>query len=104
MHPFTRKSIENIILQLRKSLVFASLTLWKAIVNGICENTGSKNRGSIARDDMSGINWCTIPVSIIEMGYMSNPKEDKLMQTEDYQDEIAKGICDGIDVYFRANE
>ena len=77
-----------------------SYTLSKAIVDAMCERTGAKNRGAIARDDMSGINWCNIPVSIIEMGYMSNKKEDKLMQTAEYQDKIVQGICDGIDDYY----
>ncbi len=77
-----------------------SYALSNSIVDAICEKTGSKNRGAIARDDMSGINWCSLPVSIIEMGFMSNKKEDKLMQTEDYQDKIVEGICDGIDKYY----
>lgn len=77
-----------------------SYALSKAIVDAMCEKTGAKNRGTIARDDMSGINWCNIPVSIIEMGYMSNKKEDKLMQTKEYQDKLVQGICDGIDDYY----
>jgi N-acetylmuramoyl-L-alanine amidase len=82
------------------SLSKDSYALSDAIVDAICKNTGSKNRGAIARDDMSGINWCTIPVSIIEMGFMSNRKEDTLMQTEKYQNKIVQGICDGIDKYY----
>jgi N-acetylmuramoyl-L-alanine amidase len=78
-----------------------SYSLSKKIVDAICNSTGSKNRGAIARDDMSGINWSDIPVSIIEMGFMSNKNEDKLMQTKEYQNKIVKGICDGIDAYFK---
>lgn len=82
------------------SLSKKSYALSDFIVDSICESTGTKNRGAIARDDMSGINWCTLPVTIIEMGYMSNKKEDKLMQTVKYQNKIAKGICDGIDSFY----
>jgi N-acetylmuramoyl-L-alanine amidase len=81
-----------------------SYALSKAIVDAMCDRTGAKNRGAIARDDMSGINWCTIPVSIIEMGYMSNKKEDKLMQTEEYQNKMAEGICDGIDDFYEQHK
>lgn len=78
----------------------SSYSLAKSIIDAFCKSTGAKNRGAIARDDMSGINWCTIPVTIIEMGYMTNKTEDKLMQTEEYQDKMVQGICDGIDKYF----
>lgn len=77
-----------------------SFALSKAIVDAMCDSTGARNRGAIARDDMSGINWCKIPVSIIEMGYMSNKEEDNLMQTKKYQAKIVKGICDGIDKFY----
>ncbi len=78
-----------------------SQALAQAIVDAMCHATGAKNRGTIARDDMSGINWCKIPVTIIEMGYMTNKKEDKLMQTEKYQNQLVQGICDGIDAYYK---
>ncbi len=81
-------------------LSVASGALSKAILASICDYTGAKNQGADVRDDMSGINWCSIPVSIIEMGFMSNEKEDRLLQTEVYQNQIVQGICDGIEQYY----
>ena len=75
-------------------------SLSKKITDYVCAATGFKNRGVQETDSMSGINWCTIPVTIIEMGFMSNPEEDQKMAQDDYQELIAAGIANGIDAYF----
>ena len=77
-----------------------SYSLSKKITDYVCAATGFKNRGVQETDSMSGINWCTIPVTIIEMGFMSNPEEDQKMAQDDYQELIAAGIANGIDAYF----
>lgn len=45
----------------------------------------------------------TIPLSIVECGFLSNAEESKLLQQDDYQDKIAWGIYAGIINYFYEN-
>lgn len=75
----------------------ASQKLSKKVLSAFCKATGAKNRGVMYTDTMTGINWCTVPVTIVEMGFMSNPAEDRKMARTSYQKKMVKGIADGID-------
>lgn len=77
-----------------------SYRLGENIINAYCTATGLRNRGVQYFDDMTGINWSQIPVTIVEMGFMTNQGDDEKMQNPDFQKKMVMGIAEGIDGYF----
>ena len=64
----------------------------------------SNNRVIKPRNDLYLLKDCKIPSALIECGFLSNEKEAKLLNDEEYQEKIAWAIYSGIQKYFDENE
>ena len=80
---------------LKKSKIAGEIVLEEYILA-----TGAKNNGLAVRNDMTGFNWSEVPVILMEVGFMTNPEEDALMETDEYQEKMVKGIINGLERYF----
>jgi len=76
-----------------------SRRLSELVLDAYIEATGIRKEYVWETDTMSGINWCEVPVTIVEMGYMTNPEEDEKMQDDEFQKLMVSGMADGIEAY-----
>ena len=78
--------------------------LAKALLKTAVKTTGSQNRGLSYRNDETGNNWAQMPVCLIEMGFMTNPEEDKNLNSEAWQEKLTDGLVQGFLSYFAAQK
>lgn len=84
----------------QKDLYDQSSNLARLLLDELVESTNGRKQYVWETDGMSGINWSEVPTCIIEVGYMTNPHEEALLMSEEYQALIALGISNGLDKYF----
>jgi len=76
----------------------------EVIQRSIVQATGAVDRGVVARGDIAGFNWATVPSLLVECGFLSNPVEDRLLASPHYQDKLASGIAIGVLSYLEQHK
>lgn len=61
----------------------------------VVRSLGFPDRGLQEHTDFTGFNWSNVPVILVEMGFMTNPTEDRLLATTSYRQRAAVGLCRG---------
>ena len=56
---------------------------------------GFPDRGIQERPDFTGFNWADVPVILVELGFMTNPTEDRALARPAMRQRGALGLCRG---------
>lgn len=82
-----------------KEIYVESLKISQTIVNKMRENHQVKVNGVKFRGDLSGFNWAKVPGVLLELGFMSNPEEDKKLSDPQYVNSLLQSVTDSVDEY-----
>ncbi|MEN6661963.1 N-acetylmuramoyl-L-alanine amidase [Bacillus cereus] len=82
-----------------KEIYAESLQISQTIVNKMREDQQVKVNGIKFRDDLSGFNWSKVPGVLLELGFMSNPEEDKKLSDPQYVNSLLQSVTDSVDEY-----
>jgi N-acetylmuramoyl-L-alanine amidase len=73
----------------------ASLRAARLVQRSTVRATGAADLGVVPRADLTGFNWANVPVMLVETGFLSNPKERRLLHSALYQQRVARGLANG---------
>jgi N-acetylmuramoyl-L-alanine amidase len=77
-----------------------SLSLANIIHKHVVEATGFRNRG-VKKENYFVLKDTTMPATLLEIGYITNPEDEQTMLTSEFQQSVANSIRDGIKEYLQ---
>ena len=75
-----------------------SLDVAEIIQKHVVDTTGFNDRG-VKRENLFVLRDSDMPSVLIEVGYLTNPDEQEKMNSDNFQEQIAQSIVDGIEEY-----
>ncbi len=88
--------VNDNLITLNKKQYSTSLSLSDNILESIKKNIPHVVNRGIKSDDLYVLNVCRTTAALVEVGFISNEDEVKLLLDNVYRDKIAKAISDGI--------
>ena len=88
LHPALRRGwTDDVYAESKRAAKIVQASLVRAL--------GFPDRGLRERSDFTGFNWADVPVILVEMGFMTNRTDDRLLARQAYQRRAAVGLCRG---------
>ncbi|WIV11887.1 N-acetylmuramoyl-L-alanine amidase family protein [Proteiniborus sp. MB09-C3] len=76
----------------------------KAIQDSLLSGLNNKDKGIIKRPDLVVIRETKMVAALAELGFVTNPAEEKLIITDEYHEKAAQALANGIVNYFNSTE
>ena len=73
----------------------ASRRAAELVQSALVASLGFPDRGIQERSDFTGFNWADVPVVLVELGFMTNPTEDRQLARPAVRQRAAAGLCRG---------
>jgi N-acetylmuramoyl-L-alanine amidase len=67
----------------------------RLVLGELVRTLGLPDRGLQRRSDITGFNWSNVPAILVEVGFLSNRTDDRLLGTDAYRRRAALGLCRG---------
>ncbi len=79
-----------------------SKLLAQYVQDSVRDEVDPSNTRQIKNSDSYFLLKCTnIPSIIIECGFLTNPEEERMLRSDEYQDKVANAICKGINEFLQ---
>jgi N-acetylmuramoyl-L-alanine amidase len=73
--------------------------LAQSLQTGLIRTDGLTNRGIYAAN-FYVLKHTDMPAALIELAFISNPKEESLLNSPVYQQKLADGVVNGLNIFF----
>lgn len=83
-------------LMLNTQIQKESFMLASAIQKGLDKNINEFKSKGVKKADFFVLRGCLMPSALVEVGYITNPKEKGFLTDKNYQKKLARGITEGI--------
>ena len=82
-----------------ETFYYLNPSLASSLQQEIAKSTGLKNRG-IKKNGFTVLYQNTRPAALVELGFLTNPTEERIISQSSYHEKAAQGMFNGLNVFF----
>jgi N-acetylmuramoyl-L-alanine amidase len=80
-------------------VVGASVRLASTLHPALVRGTGLRDRGIAMRNDLTSLNWNRVPTALLELGYLTHPRDEARLVDPICQEDVARSLAEALDTW-----